>query len=104
MKTETISVTEASRNFAECLNRAHYQNTTFVLLKNGKPFARLIPDGDKVCTGRALAEALREVRLSDEEAKAWRRDLRKARKSLKPQPDKWRASTRKALPRDPSRG
>jgi antitoxin (DNA-binding transcriptional repressor) of toxin-antitoxin stability system len=90
MKTETISVTEAARNFAECLNRAHYQNTTFVLLKNGKPFARLVPDGEKVCTGRDLAEALREVRLSDEEAKAWRRDLKNGHKILKPPTDKWR--------------
>lgn len=90
MKTTTISVTEAARNFAECLNRAHYQNTTFVLLKNGKPFARLVPDGEKVCTGRDLAEALREVRLSDDEAKAWRRDLRNGHKILKPPVDKWR--------------
>ena len=28
-----ISVTEAARNFADCVNRAHYQNVTFVLLK-----------------------------------------------------------------------
>ena len=90
MKTTTISVTEAARNFAECLNRAHYQNTTFVLLKNGKPFARLVPDGEKVCTGRDLAEALREVRLTEEEAKAWRRDLRNGHKILKPPVNKWR--------------
>jgi antitoxin (DNA-binding transcriptional repressor) of toxin-antitoxin stability system len=90
MKTETISVTEAARNFADCLNRAHYQNTTFVLLKNGKPFARLVPDGESVRTGRDLTEALREARLSDAEAKAWRRDLRNGHKILKPPVDKWR--------------
>jgi len=84
MKTTTISVTEAARNFADCVNRAHYQNVTFVLLKNGAPVARLVPDGEKVCTGRDLAKALREVRLSDDEAKAWRRDLRKARKGRSP--------------------
>jgi antitoxin (DNA-binding transcriptional repressor) of toxin-antitoxin stability system len=89
MKTETISVTEAARNFADCLNRAHYQNTTFVLLKNGKPFARLVPDGGHVCTGRDLADALREVRLTDDEAKAWRRDLRNGRKKLKPPVNQW---------------
>ena len=90
MKTEKISVSEAARNFADCLNRAHYQNTTFVLLKNGKPFARLVPAGETVCTGRDLAEALREVRLSDDEAKAWRRDVRNGHKILKPPVDKWR--------------
>ena len=34
MKRRTITVTEAAKNFADCVNRAHYQNVTFVLLKN----------------------------------------------------------------------
>jgi antitoxin (DNA-binding transcriptional repressor) of toxin-antitoxin stability system len=89
MKHEDISVTEASRNFAECVNRARYQNTTFVLHKNGMPVARLVPDNAKRCTGRQLAEALSRVRLSGEELESWRRDLKAARKSLKPPVDKW---------------
>jgi len=89
MKHKTISVTDAARNFADCVNRAHYQNVTFVLLKNGVPFARLVPDGEKVCTGRDLAEALDKINLSDEEAKEWRRDLQAARKMLKAPTDKW---------------
>ena len=89
MRTKSISVTEAARNFADCLNRAHYQNTTFVLLKNGIPFARLGPDHEKVCTGRELAEALTKVKLTPAQSAAWRRDLKAARKTLKPQPDKW---------------
>jgi hypothetical protein len=83
-------VTEAARNFADCVNRVHYQNVTFVLLKNGEPFARLGPDDDKVCTGRDLAEALAKVELPAAEARAWRRDLRAARKRLKAPIDKWR--------------
>ena len=90
MKKMPISVTEAARNFAECVNRVRYQNMTFVLLKNGTPVARLIPEKEKICLGRDLARVLREVDLSTEEAVAWNRDLKKARKSLKPQPDKWR--------------
>ena len=90
MKTETISVTEASRNFADCVNRAHYQETTFILMKNGEPMARIIPDGKKSCTGRDLAQALSEVRLSKENAKAWLRDLRRGRRILKPPVDRWR--------------
>jgi len=89
MKTTVISVTEAARNFADCVNRAHYQNITFVLLKNGEPVARLVPDGEKICTGRDLAEALGKVHLSVDEAKAWRRDLRRACKRLKPPRDLW---------------
>ena len=90
-----ISVTEAARNFADCVNRAHFQNVTYVLLKNGVPFARLVPaEGggkkeEKPCTGRDLAEALGAATLSEDEAKAWRRDLHSARKKLKAPPDRW---------------
>ena len=90
MKKTTISVTEAARNFADCINRAHYQNVTFVLLKNGVPVARLVPDKEKVCAGRDLAEAVARTELMTEEAKAWRRDLQAARKTLKAPADKWR--------------
>lgn len=85
-----ITVTEAARNFADCVNRAHYQNVTFVLRRNGSPVARLVPDGEKVCTGRELAAALTDAGLTDAEAKAWHDDLRGARQLLKPLPDKWR--------------
>jgi len=90
MKIATISVTEAARNFADCVNRAHYQSVTFVLLRNGSPVARLVPDGEKVCTGRDLAEALSSVELPESEARAWSRDLQGARKKLKAPTDKWR--------------
>lgn len=90
MKKTSISVTEAARNFADCLNRVHYQNVSFVLLKNGEPFARLVPDCEKVCTGRDLAEGLARTNLSESEARAWSRDLRTARRRLKAPADKWR--------------
>lgn len=38
MKKTSISVTTASCNFADCVNRAHHQGVTFALLKNGEPF------------------------------------------------------------------
>jgi len=90
VKKTTISVTEAARNFADCVNRSHYQNVTFVLLKNGTPFARLVPDNEKVCFGRDLAGVLAASELSTDEATAWRHDLQTARKTVKPPTDKWR--------------
>jgi antitoxin (DNA-binding transcriptional repressor) of toxin-antitoxin stability system len=90
MKKTSITVTEASRNFADCVNRAHYQNITFVLLKNGEPVARLVPDNEKVCLGRDLAETLVKAGLPENEARAWHSDLKAARKSLKAPADKWR--------------
>ena len=89
MKRVAITVTEAARNFADCVNRAHYQNISFVLLKNGKPFARLLPESEKVCTGRELAEALGKAGLSAAGARAWHKDLVAARKRLKLPKDKW---------------
>ena len=90
MRKLTISVTDAARNFADCVNRAHYQNVTFVLIKNGSPVARLVPDSERVCTGRDLAEALAGTELPAEEAASWHRDLRASRKILKAPADKWR--------------
>ena len=89
MSTETITVTEAARNFADCVNRARYQGTTFVLHKNGVPVARIVPEGQKTCTALELAAALEKVSLTPEESAAWRRDLHEARKNLMPQKDKW---------------
>ncbi len=95
MKTVSISVTEASRNFAECVNRARYQRTTFVLHKNGVPVARIVPEERKPATGRELAAALRsalkDVHLGEEEAAAWLNDLEGARKSLPPPANKWQS-------------
>lgn len=99
MTKTVISVTEAARNFSDCVNRVHYQNVTYVLLKNGVPVARLVPDGvvpnvvpnnEKLCPGRDLAETLRAAGLSEGDAKAWRRDLYSARKKLKAPPDRWK--------------
>ena len=58
MIEKAISVTEAARNFADCVNRAYYQGTTFVLHKNGVPVARIVPEQRKQSTGRELAAAL----------------------------------------------
>ena len=89
MKETTITVTEAARNFADCVNRAHYQNTSFVLLKNGKPFARIEPDKEKRCTGRNLADALATTELSVDEARDWRGELRTAREARNAPTDRW---------------
>jgi len=89
MKKQTITVTEAARNFADCVNRAHYQDTSFVLLKNGVPFARLSPAHGKRCTGRELADAFARSELSTEVARRWHRDLKAARKSLMAPRNRW---------------
>ena len=89
MKKLPISVTDAARNFADCVNRARYQNLSFVLLKNGAPVAELTPSTEKVCRGSDLAASIAKARLSDQEAKTWRRELQAARAAMGGPKDKW---------------
>jgi hypothetical protein len=58
--------------------------------KNGSPVARLVPDSEKVCAGRDLAERLAKATLPDDEAAAWHSDLQAARRILKKPSNKWR--------------
>ena len=89
MKKLAITVTAVARSFADCVNRAHYQGTSFVLLKNGMPVARLVPESERVCTGRDLAEAMGKAEPSAEEARAWHKELAVARRRLAAPREKW---------------
>lgn len=95
MSEKAISVTEAARNFADCINRARYQGTTFILHKNGVPVARIVPEAAKPRTGREIAAALREglkdFHLGEEEATAFLADLKEARDTLPLPVDKWQS-------------
>lgn len=94
MEPVPISVTEASRNFADCINRARYQGTSFLLLKSGAPVARIEPPAPKPKKGSELAVALEKavegVHVGSEEATSWLHDLEQARVSLQPQVRPWR--------------
>ena len=90
MKTIEISVTDAARKFSDCLNRVHYQEVSFVLVRNGEPVARIVPEHGKRTLGGEIADVLAgHEGLSSEEAEAWRKDLEDARKPLLPLEDKW---------------
>ena len=94
MDPVSISVTEASRNFSDCINRARYQGTSFILQKGGVPVARIEPAETQPRKGRELAAALKqameEVHIGAEEATSWLHDLEQARGSLHPQVRPWR--------------
>jgi antitoxin (DNA-binding transcriptional repressor) of toxin-antitoxin stability system len=94
MDPVTISVTEASRNFADCVSRARYQGTSFILLKGGSPVACLVPAARKPKKGLELAAALQKavdgIHVGEEEATSWLHDLEQARGSLQPQVRPWR--------------
>jgi antitoxin (DNA-binding transcriptional repressor) of toxin-antitoxin stability system len=94
METRAISVTDASRNFADCVNRARYQGVSFLLIKGGLPVARIEPAPHKPTRGAELAFALREaladVHLDEKEATSWMHDLEQARGLTPAQGSTWR--------------
>jgi len=94
MEIVSISVTEASRKFADCVNRARYQGTTFILEKNGTPVARIVPIVRKPERGLEVAAVLRkaveDVHPGEEEATSWLHDLEQARGAMAPQGKPWR--------------
>ena len=94
MDPVSISVTEASRNFADCVNRARYQGTSFILFKSGVPVARIEPAESLPPKGQELAAAFQKavegVHVGEEEATSWLHDLEQARGSLQPQGRPWR--------------
>ena len=50
--SQTLSVTEVARHFAEYINRVAYRGECFVLMRGNKPIAELRP----LPVGRRLAE------------------------------------------------
>ena len=63
VRERSITVTEAARNFADCVARVRYQGVSFQLLKNGVPVARLVPESEEL-----VAEA-----LGRQDARRWQR-------------------------------
>lgn len=83
-----ITATEAVRDFSEILNQIVYRGDAFVIHRNGKPAARLLPC-ERSRTERRLGELERLFaglpRLGDE-AEAFRSDLEKALADEPPAP------------------
>lgn len=63
-----LGVTEASRNFADCISQVRYQGVTFLLLKGGTPVAKIVPVDAK-------AEGPSKVRLTAREFADWQRTM-----------------------------
>ena len=86
---KTLTVTEAARHFSEFISRVHYRGESTLLLKGGKPVAKVLP-ARKPRTGRDLAARWgRLPHLSAKEAEAFGRDVAASRRSLPPLRAKW---------------
>ena len=90
MKETTLTVAEAGRGFARWVRRACAENMSVVVVTDGVPLARLVPESDRRCTGRTLARAVARARLSPRAAAAWHGEWLAARNALRLPEDKWR--------------
>ena len=80
--SETLTVTEVVRHFAEYVNRVAYRRESFVLVRGNKAIAELrpVPAGKRLGDLPALLAAL--PRLSVAEAGTFADDLEAAREEL----------------------
>ncbi len=87
---KTVTVTEAARGFADLINRVHYRSESALLLKGGKPVAKIVPVGAPAKTGAELAALWESFpHLSAIEAEAFGDDISQARSELPTVNDKW---------------
>ncbi len=89
MAIKQITVTDAARNFSELVSRIHYQGDSALLIKGGKPMARIVP-ATRPKTGGELADLWPKLtHLSPTEAEGFERDLLTSRRKLPPLASKW---------------
>jgi len=80
--SQTLSVTEVARHFAEYINRVAHRGECFVLVRGNKPIAELrpLPVGKRLAELPALLASL--PHLSETEAAQFADDLTAARETL----------------------
>jgi hypothetical protein len=80
--SQSLSVTEMARRFAEYVNRVAYRRESFVLVRGKRPIAELrpLPAGGRLSELPALLASL--PRLSPEDAESFAADLETARREF----------------------
>lgn len=86
---KTLSVTEASRSFSECVNRVYSRKESFAIVKLGVPYALLVPASTEGCNSHELADDLGGAGLPAEDRRELVATLRKGRKALKSLKNPW---------------
>ena len=90
MKNETLSATEASRNFSDLINKTFYMKQTTTLLRGGQPVAKVIPVTKECVTGEELAKLWEgPPRISEQNGADWLNLTNEIRSELKLPDSKW---------------
>ena len=79
---QLITVTEASRNFSDVINRVYYQGQTYLLTRGGIIVAQLTGTGRTLSVSEMLARWEKRPRLDPEDAAAWELDLAELRATV----------------------
>ena len=80
---KTLSVTEASKSFSECVNRVYSRKESFAIVKLGVPYALLVPASAPACNSHELADDLAKAVLPTGDRRAFAAAVRKGHKALK---------------------
>lgn len=83
MSSRSVTVTEASRHFADLVNRTYNDGDTTVLLRSGEPVAMVVPVENANVTGREWLKSWREMpHLDPEDADDFATCIEEARTNL----------------------
>ena len=72
---QMISVTEASRNFSDVINRVYYQGQTYLLTRGGVVVAQLTGSNKTLSSAELLRRWESRPRLDPDDAANWEQDL-----------------------------
>lgn len=86
---KTLSVTEASRSFSECVKRVYSRKETFAIVKLGVPYALLVPASPRGCNSHELADVLDDAGLLPNDRRKFAAAVRKGRKTIKSLKNPW---------------
>lgn len=90
--SDTITVTEAARNFSDVVNRVYYRGESLELIRGGKVVARLVPPVEEGApTGGELLRAWKTIpHLPPDVAEEFAEDVGNAREEINQiPPNKW---------------
>lgn len=83
MSDRTMTVTEASRNFADLVNRSFYRGETTILMKSGEAVAEVGPIGGQGVTGRDWIDRWKlRPHLDRKDAEAFEGELEEVRAEI----------------------
>lgn len=83
---QTITVTDAVRNFSELLNNIRYRGERYTILKGGKPAATIGPVAGSVKERKLsdLKDIMRNLPSLEDDEDAFARDIARATRELPP--------------------